>query len=264
MSKNNRPPVWVSQNFLTSAATIRRLIRKTTITPHDHVIEIGPGKGHITGALLAHCKQVSAIELDKDLYNKLRIKYEATENLKLYHQDFLQWHLPAAGPYKVFANIPFSHTTGIIMKLTQAPNPPTEAWLVVEKGAAKRFMGQPRENTRSLSIKPLFHMRVIYHFAREDFHPMPGIDVVLLHIKMKAPHDLPRPEWRRYQNFITNATKDNGGGLARLFTKKQLTNARKLAGINDRHSGEILYIQWLCLFRCYERYAAGGRGKRKV
>jgi len=257
MSKKSHPPVWVSQNFLTSAKTIHRLIRKTSITTSDHVIEIGPGKGHITGALLQHCKKVSAIELDKNLYEKLQHKYSASQELKLYNQDFLKWNLPVVGQYKVFANIPFSHTTGIIMKLTRAANPPAEAWLVIEKGAAKRFMGIPRENTRSLFLKPQFDMRVIYHFAREDFHPMPGTDAVLLHIKMKAPHDIPRQEWRRYQNFISAAAKDGGAGLARLFTKKQWTKARKLAGLNDQHSGEILYIQWLCLFRCYSVYVKG-------
>jgi len=255
MSKKSYPPIWVSQNFLTSAKTIRRLIRKTSITTSDHVIEIGPGKGHITASLLKQCKKVSAIEIDKNLHDKLQYKYEETGKLKLYHQDFLKWALPSTGSYKVFANIPFSHTTDIIMKLASARNPPSEAWLVVEKGAAKRFMGIPRENKRSLFLKPLFDMRVTYHFAREDFHPMPGTDVVLLHIKLKSPHDIPRPEWQRYQNFIENATKNNGTGLAHLFTKKQWTRARKLAGLNDQLSGEILYIQWLCLFRCYKIYA---------
>ena len=254
MSKKSSPPIWVSQNFLTSTKTIQRLIRKTSITTSDHVIEIGPGKGHITSALMQACKKVSAVEIDKALYNKLHIKYEAANNLKLYHQDFLKWNLPTSGPYKVFANIPFSHTTSIIMKLTETSNPPTEAWLVVEKGAAKRFMGIPRENSRSLFLKPQFDMRIIYHFAREDFHPMPGVDVVLLHIKMKVPQDITRPEWRRYQNFIYNATKNNCTGLTHLFTKRQWTRARKVAGITDQHSGEILYIQWLCLFRCYCNY----------
>jgi len=254
MSKKSHPPIWVSQNFLTSARTIQRLIRKTSIATSDHVVEIGPGKGHITAALLQTCKKVSAIEIDKALHKKLRHKHEATENLKLYHQDFLKWNLPATGSYKVFANIPFSHTTDIVMKLTKAHNPPTEAWLIVEKGAAKRFMGIPRENARSLFLKPQFEMRVIYHFSREDFHPMPSVDIVMLHIKMKAPSDLPCVELRHYQSFISNATKNNGTGLTRLFTKKQWTKARKLAGLNDQHSGEILYIQWLCLFRCYRNY----------
>jgi len=255
MSQKSHPPIWVSQNFLTSAKTIRRLIRKTSITTNDHVIEIGPGKGHITAILLQACNKVSAIEIDKTLYEKLQYKYEAASNLRLYHQDFLKWNLPSTGPYKVFANIPFNHTTNIITKLTQANNPPTEAWLVVEKGAAKRFMGIPRENSHSLFLKPQFDMRIIYHFSRDDFHPMPGVDVVLLHIKMKSPHDIPSQEWRRYQNFISNATKNNGTGLPRLFTKKQWTKARKLAGLTDQTSAEILYIQWLCLFRCYRIYS---------
>jgi len=255
MSKNSQPPIWVSQNFLTSTRTIRKLICKTSITASDHIVEIGPGKGHITGVLLQTCQKVSAIEIDKNLYEKLLYKHEKSGKLKLYHQDFLKWSLPATDPYKVFANIPFNHTTDIIMKLNNAINPPTEVWLVVEKGAAKRFMGIPHENTRSLSLKPHFHMRVVHHFAREDFHPMPGIDVVLLHMKMKEACDIPRPERRRYQNFIYNASKNNGTGLTRLFTKNQWTKARKLAGISDQHSGEILYIQWLCLFRCYTNYA---------
>ena len=254
MSKNNYPPVWVSQNFLTSAKTINRLIRKTSISASDHVIEIGPGKGHITKALLQNAKKVSAIELDKALFNKLSAKYESANNLKLYHQDFLKWKLPTTGPYKVFANIPFSHTTNIIRKLTEAANPPQEAWLTMEKSAAKRFMGLPRESAQSLIIKPLFEMRVIYHFLREDFHPMPGTDVVLLHIKKKVPGDISQAEWRYYKNFIATATKNNG--LAKLFTKNQLSKAMSLAGVNDRHSGEILYIQWLCLFRCHRQYAA--------
>lgn len=251
MPRKPSAPIWVSQNFLTSAKTIQRLIRKTSITTHDHIIEIGPGKGHITGELLKHCKKVSAIELDKTLYNKLLCKYEATANLKLHNHDFLKWSLPASGPYKIFANIPFNHTTSIIMKIATAPNPPKEAWLVVEKGAAKRFIGIPGENTRSLLLKPQFNLRIIHHFNREDFHPAPGVDVVLLHIKRKANHDIPQSQWRRYQNFITNATKNNGMAVAKLFTKKQWTRARKIAGISDQHSGEILYIQWLCLFRCY-------------
>ena len=250
MSKKSYAPVWVSQNFLTSGKTIQRLIRKTSIAGGDYVIEIGPGKGHITGALMRRCKKVSAIEIDKGLYDKLQTKFEHASNLNLYHQDFMKWGLPKAGDYKVFANIPFNHTTGIIKKLAEADNLPAEAWLIMEKGAAKRFMGVPYENMRSLMLKPLFDMSVVYHFAREDFHPKPGVDVVMLHMKRKAQRDVAQAEWRRYQNFVTNAAKNNGAGLAKLFTKKQLSNARKLAGVTDRHSGEILYIQWLCLFRC--------------
>jgi len=269
MQKNSYAPVWVSQNFLTSSQTIGRLIKKTTISPNDHVVEIGPGKGHITAVLLQHCKQVSAIEIDKGLYRKLQAKFETTNaynarpgyiclhntashntgSLKLYCQDFIKWNLPQKGEYKVFANIPFNHTTAIIQKLTQSQNPPTDAWLIIEKGAAKRFMGLPKESLRSLMIKPLFDMSIVYHFRREDFHPMPRVDVVMVHLKMKTTLDVPQHQWPSYRNFITKAMKYNG--LMQIFTKKQLSRACKEAGLSDITSAEILYIQWLCLFRCY-------------
>jgi len=246
MSKNNHAPVWVSQNFLTGAKTISRLISKTSINPDDHIIEIGPGRGHITAALLRHCKKVSAIEIDCNLYAKLQTKF-ITPALKLYNQDFLKWNLPT-GAYKVFANIPFNHTTEIINKLTGSKNPPSEAWLVMEKGAAKRFMGIPQESLASLTLKPQFEMRVVYHFKREDFHPKPSVDVVMLHFKRKTLCDVPNNQLQRYNRFISSAIKH---GLTRIFTKKQLARACREAGLSDITSAEILYIQWLCLFRCY-------------
>ncbi|MCL2572601.1 MAG: 23S ribosomal RNA methyltransferase Erm [Defluviitaleaceae bacterium] len=252
MSKNINPPVWVSQNFLTGGRTISRLISKTSINESDHIVEIGPGKGHITQALLIHSKKVSAIEIDKNLYRKLQVKFDTSLQLKLYNQDFLKWNLPTTAPYKVFANIPFSHTTAIIKRLTESKNPPTDAWLIMEKGAAKRFMGIPCENLRSLMLKPLFDMNIIYHFRREDFHPMPKVDVVMVHLKQKATRDISLSQWKIYCNFITSALGNSG--LTRIFTKKQLSRACRDAGLSDITSAEILYIQWLCLFRCYDIY----------
>ncbi len=185
-SKGQKPPVWISQNYLTSGKTIKRLLSKTSIGANDHVIEIGPGKGHITGLLLKRCRKVTAIEIDERLYGNLREKFRDAENLNLYLQDFLRWHLPAAESYKIFANIPFCHTTEILRKLMKSKNRPDEAWLTMEKGAAKRFMGEPHETLSSLMVKPMFDLKIIYHFRREDFHPKPGIDVVLLHLKKKA------------------------------------------------------------------------------
>ncbi len=74
--KGTTPPIWVSQNFLTSYKIINRIIRRTTLNKDDHVIEIGPGKGHITGILIQKCRKVSAIEIDGRLYNRLTAKFK--------------------------------------------------------------------------------------------------------------------------------------------------------------------------------------------
>lgn len=165
----------------------------------------------------------------------------------------MRWKLPESGNYKVFSSIPFSITTGILKKLTECKNTPAEAWLVMEKGAAKRFMGKPSESLRSLLLKPRFDMNIIYCFDRNDFHPKPGVDVVLFHMKKKTQPDVPHNQWKAYEHFISASFKH---GLRSLFTKKQLKTAFRIAGIEKNATpSEILYVQWLCLFRCYHVYS---------
>lgn len=248
---SSTPPLWASQNFLTSGAVIRRLIQKSNLTKNDHVIEIGPGKGHITRFLLESCRHVTAVELDHSLCQRLKERFAGAGNLTLRNTDFCSFSLPEKGPYKVFANIPFSRTTDIIRRLTESRNPPSDAYLILEKGAAKRFLGQPRENPRSLSLKPFFTMEILYHFRREDFHPKPSVDIVMLHIAKRAQPDLPAASARAYRAFLTKAY-DGRIGLAGLFTRRQLSRALGEAGLtHDTTLASIRYIQWLCLFRCY-------------
>ena len=222
--QGNSTPVSVSQNFLTSRQTIRRLLRIAELKQTDHVVEIGAGRGHITRELARICGRVSAYEIDRALAGRLYSEFE-NSNVRVYGRDFLASALPKNAPYKVFASIPFCRTTEIIRKLTAAA-PPEEAWLVVEKGAAKRFMGIPRESRASLLLKPFFDMEIRYHFRRDDFHPAPSVDAVMLCLKRKSVPDVTAAERRAYEAFI-------GKRFGRL----------------PRVSGEMLYVQWLCLFR---------------
>ncbi len=255
MLKNKRAgritPLWVAQNYLTGTKTIKRCIDRASLDKHDHVIEIGPGKGHITRVLINKCRQVTAIEKDNNLYKKLKSKDYQSKGLQLFNADFLKWSLPVSGSYKVFSNIPFCITTDIIRKLTECKNPPAESWLIVEKGAAKRFLGIPKETLRSLMLKPMFDIKIKYYFLREDFHPKPGVDIVLLHLKRKEQPDIPVNQVKSYEKFISVCLKYGKHGLRRFFTKKQTYRVLKEAGINNFTPSETLYIQWLCLFRCY-------------
>ncbi len=238
----------VSQNFLTCQRTIRRIITRTTIAEADHVLEIGAGKGHITRVLLDACGEVTAYEIDPHLAETLQQSLGGRENLRLVPGDFLAATLPARGDYKVFSNIPFSITTAIVRKLAAAPNPPKEMWLVVEKGAAKRFLGTPRETAMSLSLKPFFELSMAYHFARTDFHPMPRADCVLLHLARRDAPDLARDERAAFSAFVRV-------GAGRFLSKKQISTALRLGGPPPAGaSAEMLYVQWLCLFRCWRQF----------
>ena len=138
-----------SQNFLTDQRLIRRIIRFARLAKTDTVLEIGTGKGHLTEALCRESGSVYSVEIDRKLFDYAREKLSHLDNLKLVFGDFLYYPLPQKGGYKVFANIPFFITSQIVEKLTQASNPPEDIWLIMEKGAAMRFLGLPRESEKS-------------------------------------------------------------------------------------------------------------------
>src|SRR6266480_4484221 len=104
-----------SQNFLRSMSLVRKLIRSSSLTSDDIVLDVGAGKGIITSELARRVKRVEAIEKDIALCEVLDERFRTCQNVVVHCADFLDFELPAA-PYKVFANIPFTSTTRIIKK----------------------------------------------------------------------------------------------------------------------------------------------------
>ena len=259
MSKNQKRDISysVSQNFLTSSKTIDRLIRIAGLQKNDTVLEIGAGKGHITKALSDACGKVISYEIDPRLYEGLKNRLQS--NVQLHYGDFLKCCLPSEN-YQVFANIPFSITTDIVRKLTTADPLPQGMWLIMEKGAAKRFCGMPKESLPSLLIKPWYETKIVYHFRREDFHPAPRVDVVMMEFRRKETADVLPMQRESYCQFLRHSLQYGIFGKNALLTKKQIDTALKLEGLPKlKPSDDVLYIQWLCLFRCWLRL-----GKRRL
>lgn len=251
-------PVSVSQNFITSQKLIHRIVRLSGIGKKDTVFEIGTGKGHLTEALCKEAGYVHSIEIDRKLYETAGKRLSESANLHLILGDFLKYKLPDEGDYVVFANIPYSITTQIIDKLTNAVNRPRDIWLIMEKGAAKRWMGLPGETEKSLRMKVYWNSEIRYFFRKEDFHPMPSVDSVLVHFSLKPEPDLSRNEYRDFCRFVEKGMKHGICGKGGLLTNQQAKAALRRAGLPHAHEdGVTLYIQWLCLFRCWQGLKKG-------
>ncbi|WP_313344645.1 23S ribosomal RNA methyltransferase Erm [Sedimentibacter sp.] len=254
-NKLNQAVYWISQNFMTKRRLIEKITDLSNINSEDTVIEIGTGKGHLTRVLGEKCGYLYSVEIDKNLFEKSSEKLKNIKNIRLINGDFLEYSLPKKGKYKVFSNIPYSITTRIVDKLTEASNPADEIWLVMEKGTAKRFIGVPRENTKSLLLKSNWNLEIIYYFKKEDFHPKPSVDSVLLHLSHKKNPDVEKKDYIAYKKFTEHSMKHGLFGKNSFLTKKQISTALKEAKLPALHKdGQILYIQWLCLFRCCKKF----------
>src|SRR5215213_7675673 len=174
-----------AQNFLCSPELVERLLDRSGIGPDDLVIEIGPGRGVITERLAARCRQVLAVEQDPDLAEELRVQFAHAPNVALFAGDFLGFPLPLT-TYKVFANIPFNITAAIFGKLTSGNSPPVDAYLTVQREAADRFLGIPRQTLVAVLLQPWFQPTVVHRFLPVDFAPRPGVEVVLLRLRRRS------------------------------------------------------------------------------
>ncbi len=181
----------LSQNFLVNRELIKQLIRSSSISSSDTVLEIGSGRGIITRELLKITSHVIPIEKDPKLTK--------------HPQDFLTFPLPQK-PYKIFSNIPFSITGAIVRKLLQAPNPPSDCYLIMQAEAAAKFLIHPKANTlAAILYYPFWDIRTVHRFARTDFAPVPAVDSVLLRL---TPRSL-IPNKSVYQDFVAHQFTHN-------------------------------------------------------
>lgn len=253
-----RKRIAYSQNFLRDKGLITQLIDKSSLNKEDTVLEIGAGQGIITNELLKQCRSVIAFEIDRNLFNKLSQRFQDDKTLELRFGDFLFHNLPNQ-PYKVFSNIPFNITSAVIKKLTQASCPPEDAYLIIQKEAAKKFVGKPYDNKNSqtaILTKPWFDMEFSYEFQRSDFFPKPNVDTVLLRIEKKSDQLIDRDNKRQYEDFVSyafNQFKPNiGESLSEIFGKQKINNlAQKLNIRATSKPIELDFRDWLSLFKMF-------------
>jgi len=252
-----RPSIALSQNFLTNERLVAQLIDRSSIGPDDTVVEIGPGAGVITGPLARRCRCVVAIEKDERLAALLRRRFRDAARVAVRRADVLRAPLPDT-PYKVFANIPFNVTTAIVSKLVTAPNPPGDCYLVVQREAAAKFAGTPRESLYAVLMKPWFEPSIVHTFRRGDFAPPPSVEVVMLRLRKRGPPLVAPTDARLYRDFVTYCFTARQPSLRHtlktLFSPRQLRHIEKHLVLDlDIAPTAIPFERWLQLFHEFRR-----------
>jgi 23S rRNA (adenine-N6)-dimethyltransferase len=252
MSSSFHQRIFYAQNFLKEPYLVAALLARCGTDNDDVVYEIGPGKGIITEQLARLCKHVVAIEKDPCLSALLLQQFADRPNVTIHECDFLHYHLPRK-PYKVFANIPFNITTAIVTKLTSAEHPPEDAYLVMQKEAADRFLGKPHESLYTVLLKPWFEVVLVHRFRRKDFVPEPQVDVVMLRLRKRGPPLVKRADRQIFRDFVvysfTTWQPAPGHIFKGFFTRQQLKHMRKELSLDlEATPTSLTFEQWLNVF----------------
>jgi 16S rRNA (adenine1518-N6/adenine1519-N6)-dimethyltransferase len=263
----------LSQNFLADPDVLDAILAEADPAPGRRVLEIGPGLGLLTGALLASGAEVTAVELDRGLAAFLRDRFEGVETLRLIEGDALDQDLVGlvAPPYDVVANLPYHITSPILHALLGRPPRPERLVLMVQREVAERIAAPPRKMSY-LSVFVQYHarVRIAVHVPAAAFEPEPAVESAVIVVEPYDADDRLDPEtedelWRLVQAAFRERRKMLHNVLARQLPVDagRVEAALATAGIDpDRRPQTLAVGEWLALREALGPIGPDGRGRR--
>ncbi|MBI5420788.1 MAG: ribosomal RNA small subunit methyltransferase A [Parcubacteria group bacterium] len=203
----------LGQHFLTNKNILERIASAINPQIGDTIIEIGPGHGELTDAILNYKRQIVPepveglpfsklilIEKDESLAEALKEKYKDNKNIEVIPGDALKvipsiCHSREGGNpvslnlankllnYKVVGNIPYYLTGFLIRILLELEHPPQEIVFTIQKEVAERIVAKPPHmNLLAVSVQYFGTPEFLFTIPKSDFDPPPKIDSATIKI----------------------------------------------------------------------------------
>lgn len=246
----------LGQNFLMHGATARRIAGSPKLKKGSQVLEIGPGTGMLTRALLELGLIVTAIETDRELIPTLEEEFgeeRATGALTLIGGDIRTFNLSSLPrPYHVVANIPYYITGEILRLLLTADAKPASMTLLVQKEVAVRVARSEKESLLSLSVKAYGTPSIAFSVPRGAFRPAPKVDSAVLYVSGIASHFTNTKEEELFFSLLHagfgHKRKRLAKNLETLFSKEEVERVfTELSLSHNTRSEDVPFSTWLLL-----------------
>ncbi|WP_445263181.1 16S rRNA (adenine(1518)-N(6)/adenine(1519)-N(6))-dimethyltransferase RsmA [Pseudokineococcus sp. 5B2Z-1] len=199
-----RPTKTLGQNFVIDAGTVQRIVRRAGVGADDVVLEVGPGLGSLTLALLERCAGVVAVEVDPVLADELprtvaarrgaddavppRLAVVGADALRVGADDVLG--AGAGAPTALVANLPYNVAVPVLLTLLERLPGLRSALVMVQSEVADRLAAEPGSRAYGVpSVKAAWYGDVARAGAvgRTVFWPAPNVDSGLVHLVRRDP-----------------------------------------------------------------------------
>jgi 16S rRNA (adenine1518-N6/adenine1519-N6)-dimethyltransferase len=248
------PAKSLGQNFVIDANTCQKIVRLAVINQGDHVVEIGPGLGSLTLALLQATNHVTAIEIDQRLARQLPVTAQAhgvvERNLKVINQDAMTvFDIPDA-PTKLVANLPYNVSVPVLLTFLERFPSITSGVVMVQTEVAERLAAKPGSKVYGVpSAKAAWWSDMILadSVSRSVFWPVPNVDSSL--VKFVRHEPLGDETLRRMTfDLIDRAFGQRRKMLRAIYSdiygsSVEAENALASAGIDPTTRGESLTVE---------------------
>jgi 16S rRNA (adenine1518-N6/adenine1519-N6)-dimethyltransferase len=173
------------QHFLVDGSVVDRILDAIDPQPGQPLVEIGPGRGALTGPLLERCQALTVIELDRDLAVRLR----RTPGLEVIEADVLDVDfaaLPAAAAgrkLRVVGNLPYNISTPILFHLLEASRAIEDQHFMLQKEVVDRIAAKPGNKDYgrlTVMLQWRYRIEALLDVPPEAFEPPPRVDSAVL------------------------------------------------------------------------------------
>lgn len=193
-----RPTKRWGQNFVIDGNTVGRIVRLAGVGPGDHVVEVGPGLGSLTLALLPVVGRVTAVEIDPVLAAALPDTVAAhapalSGRLEVVTTDALGLQaLPGPPPTALVANLPYNVSVPVVLHVLERFPTVVRALVMVQLEVAERLAAAPGSKAYGVpSVKAAWYadVRLAGQVGRNVFWPAPNVDSGLVALTRRPPPD---------------------------------------------------------------------------
>lgn len=218
-----KPSKGLGQNFVIDANTCRRIASEAGVDERDHVLEVGPGLGSLTIALLSQASHVTAIEIDARLAQQLPLTIseqapELAPKLTVVTADATTVQTDGS-PTVLVANLPYNVAVPVLLHLLETVPSLTHGLVMVQQEVADRLAAKPGSKTYGIpSVKAAWWAEVAKagSVSRSVFWPIPNVDSGLVKFTRR-----PSPKGDRKATFAV---------IDAAFSQRRKTLRAALAG----------------------------------
>lgn len=256
------PTKKLGQNFVHDANTVRRIVQIARVQPDDHVVEIGPGLGSLTLAVLETGAQVTAVEIDHRLAARLPLTASVhgvvDGRLSVIDADALKVDDLPGDPSVLVANLPYNVSVPVLLHFLETFPHLKRGVVMVQAEVGERLAAGPGSKVYgSPSVKAAWYgaWRLAGTVSRQVFWPVPNVDSVLVGFD-RAAHPRGDDDERRRTFAIVDAAFGQRRKMLRqalsgvLGSSAAASEILTRAGIDPTARGEQLSVD------DYQRIAA--------
>jgi len=245
----------LGQNFLIDDSVLEDVVDGADVNEEDFIIEIGPGFGTLTRALLKRAKKVCAIELDEKLFPILEEELKDFDNFELIHMDALKVDfnelMGDEKSVKLVANLPYYLTTPIIVNLLTKGYNFKSLTIMIQKEVGVRIDSEPNckaYGAFSILVQYYCDTKILRLVPPSAFIPQPKVESIVIRLdrlaepKVKVKDEalffsIVRKSFNMRRKTLWNGVKDMGIG------KEDLQKCFERANIDPKRRGETLSLQ---------------------